>query len=135
MNYLDKNGGCSHHCVYENKVRCFCRPDFELSSDGKNCIEKCGGNLVHKNFGSISSPNYPENYPADQHCIWNIILQQNKIFEIYEIDSEIDITRGCRSDYIQIGRKAFQTNFNSVTHMFEKVLGAMSRLSDPLLKV
>ncbi|KAM5158320.1 cubilin [Mantella aurantiaca] len=35
--------------------------------------KSCGGYL-HANRGLITSPNYPENYPANQNCTWHVVV-------------------------------------------------------------
>lgn len=35
------------------------------------CITDCGG-VVTNPSGVITSPNYPQNYPQNQACIWKI---------------------------------------------------------------
>lgn len=67
------NHGCEQQCV--NTVggyRCDCDIGFELHSDGKTCEDACGGVIAAVN-GTIISPSFPELYPPNKNCVWEII--------------------------------------------------------------
>lgn len=73
---LDSNHGCEHECI--NMVggyRCECRIGYELHSDGKKCENACGG-VVESLNGTITSPSFPDLYPPNKNCIWEIIAPQ-----------------------------------------------------------
>jgi len=52
--------------------RCSCRIGYELHSDGKRCEDACGGFIDVEN-GTITSPSYPDLYPANKNCVWQIV--------------------------------------------------------------
>ncbi|XP_054716859.1 tolloid-like protein 1 [Uloborus diversus] len=65
--------GCEQKCV--NTVggyRCECEIGFELHSDGKRCEDACGG-VLRAERGSITSPSFPDLYPSNKQCIWEIM--------------------------------------------------------------
>ncbi|XP_059469459.1 protein tolkin-like [Neocloeon triangulifer] len=50
---------------------CSCKIGYELHSDGKRCIDACGGLFAVPN-GTITSPSFPALYPSNKHCSWEI---------------------------------------------------------------
>ncbi|XP_055381621.1 dorsal-ventral patterning protein tolloid isoform X2 [Condylostylus longicornis] len=65
--------GCAHHCTNTlGGYECSCDIGYELHSDKKNCEDACGGVLEATN-GTITSPSFPDLYPALKDCIWEII--------------------------------------------------------------
>ena len=74
---LDNNHGCEHECINTfGGYRCECRIGYELHSNGKKCEAACGG-LIEVANGTITSPSYPDLYPPNKHCIWEIIAQES----------------------------------------------------------
>lgn len=61
----------------------------------------CGDTIVGP-FGNISSPNYPENYPANSHCIYRIIVNSNKIIHLKFEDFNVEYSKDCVNDYVQV---------------------------------
>ncbi|XP_050312817.1 tolloid-like protein 1 [Anthonomus grandis grandis] len=72
--------GCAQLCVNTlGSYVCSCRIGYELHSDGKNCEDACGGVLNAPN-GTITSPSFPDLYPLNKNCVWEILaLPQHKI--------------------------------------------------------
>lgn len=69
----ENDHGCEHECVNTlGGYRCECRIGYELHSDGKKCEDACGG-IVNAANGSIASPSFPDLYPANKNCIWEIV--------------------------------------------------------------
>ncbi|XP_069702500.1 protein tolkin [Periplaneta americana] len=65
--------GCEHHCINTlGGYECACRIGFELHSDGKHCEDACGGVFDASN-GTLTSPSFPELYPGNKNCVWEII--------------------------------------------------------------
>ena len=65
--------GCAHACVNTlGGYRCECKIGFELHSDGKNCEAACGGVIDSEN-GTLLSPSFPDPYPPNKACIWEIV--------------------------------------------------------------
>ena len=74
---LDYNHGCEHECINTlGGYRCECRIGYELHSDGKKCEDACGG-LIEANNGTITSPSFPDKYPPNKSCIWEIVAPLN----------------------------------------------------------
>ncbi|XP_050394072.2 tolloid-like protein 1 [Patella vulgata] len=67
--------GCDHVC--ENTLgsfKCTCRIGYELHSDGKRCEDACGGYIRAQN-GTLQSPSFPDLYPPNKNCVWQIVAQ------------------------------------------------------------
>ncbi|XP_037084279.1 tolloid-like protein 2 [Pollicipes pollicipes] len=65
--------GCEHSCINtRGSFKCACRIGYELHSDGKRCEEACGGTIEAEN-GTVTSPSFPELYPRNKRCIWEVL--------------------------------------------------------------
>jgi len=65
--------GCEHECVNTlGGFQCNCRIGYELHSDERQCENACGG-LIDSSNGTITSPSFPDLYPSNKNCIWEII--------------------------------------------------------------
>ncbi|XP_070708966.1 cubilin [Pempheris klunzingeri] len=63
----------------------------------------CGG-VIHADAGTIKSPNYPQNFPANVECSWQIISHEGNHLEMsFSSDFQIpDSTGNCQSSYIKV---------------------------------
>ncbi|XP_032366699.1 cubilin [Etheostoma spectabile] len=63
----------------------------------------CGG-VIHADTGTIKSPNYPQNFPANVECSWRIIAHEGSHLEMsFSSDFQIpDSTGTCQSSYIKV---------------------------------
>ncbi|MED6286585.1 hypothetical protein CHARACLAT_007536, partial [Characodon lateralis] len=63
----------------------------------------CGG-VIHADMGTIKSTNYPQNFPANMECSWQIIAHEGNHLEMSFSDNfEIpDSTGSCQSSYIKV---------------------------------
>ncbi|CAO2583584.1 Deleted in malignant brain tumors 1 protein, partial [Lemmus lemmus] len=59
----------------------------------------CGGFLTQP-FGNFSSPFYPENYPNNARCVWNIEVPNN--YRVTLVFRDVQLEAGCVYDYIEI---------------------------------
>lgn len=80
--------------------------DFYLTGSGfkiewTSTATGCGGTLTSSS-GSISSPNYPENYNENAECFYRIVTSQGSRISISFTDLDLERTTSCRDDYIQI---------------------------------
>ena len=83
--------GCEHECFNTlGGYSCQCRIGYELHSDEKRCeskftkffnliqkkyifnLDACGG-LIEAVNGTITSPSFPDLYPANKNCIWEVL--------------------------------------------------------------
>ena len=84
----------------EKLPTCLCPFSLIISSPKLNCTQQlspflynagsCGGSQFFLNSGTITSPGYPTNYPADLCCIWNITAEENQFvqFDLYDLHLE-----------------------------------------------
>ncbi|XP_038578939.1 cubilin [Micropterus salmoides] len=63
----------------------------------------CGG-VIHADSGTIKSPNYPQNFPANVECSWQIIAHEGNHLEMsFNSDFQIpDSSGSCQSSYIKV---------------------------------
>uniref|UniRef100_A0A3B4B0I2 CUB domain-containing protein n=1 Tax=Periophthalmus magnuspinnatus TaxID=409849 RepID=A0A3B4B0I2_9GOBI len=75
-------------------------------SDGhtSDCVVGCGG-VIHADSGTIKSPNYPQNFPANSECLWHIIFCVNKgccVFVLRFNRFDLEASSSCRYDYVAV---------------------------------
>lgn len=60
--------------------------------------------MIHADTGTIKSPNYPQNFPANTECFWQIIAHEGNHLEMSFGDNfEIpDSTGSCQTSYIKV---------------------------------
>lgn len=63
----------------------------------------CGG-IIHAETGLIKSPNYPQNFPANVECSWQIIAHEGSHLEMtFNNEFQIpDSTGTCQNSYIKV---------------------------------
>ncbi|XP_059509055.1 deleted in malignant brain tumors 1 protein-like [Stegostoma tigrinum] len=61
----------------------------------------CGGYLDAAN-GTISSPNYPYNYPDNAACVWYIRRNVNQRIVLVFTEIQLEVTSSCSYDYIEV---------------------------------
>lgn len=66
-------------------------------------VPGCGG-VIHADTGTIKSPNYPQNFPANSECSWQIIAHEGSHLEMsFNGDFQIpDTTGSCQNSYIKV---------------------------------
>ncbi|XP_019483246.1 PREDICTED: complement C1s subcomponent [Hipposideros armiger] len=68
---------CSHFCNnFIGGYFCSCPPEYFLHDDMKNCGVNCSGNVFTALVGEITSPNYPNSYPENSRCEYQILLEE-----------------------------------------------------------
>ncbi|KAG9485101.1 hypothetical protein GDO78_008281 [Eleutherodactylus coqui] len=96
------NGGCAQRCVNTlGSYKCVCDPGYELTPDKKSCEVACGG-VITKLDGTITSPGWPNEYPTNKNCVWQVVAPaQYRIslqFEFFELEGN-DV---CKYDYVEV---------------------------------
>ncbi|GAB1292788.1 Deleted in malignant brain tumors 1 protein [Apodemus speciosus] len=61
----------------------------------------CGG-VISSLSGSFTSPQYPENYPTDIQCVWEIHVEKNFRIELMIPNLNLEDILGCPYDSIEI---------------------------------
>ncbi|KAL2720343.1 bone morphogenetic protein 1 [Vespula squamosa] len=103
------NHGCEHDCINTlGGFECSCKIGYELHSDGKHCEDACGGIFDDSN-GTITSPSFPETYPGNKNCIWEIIAPpQYRItlnFTHFDLEGNNAYQQECEYDSLEIASK------------------------------
>ena len=58
-------------------------------------------------YGIVSSKNWPQDYPANQHCYWKIDVGDDKNIKIAFMDFDLEYDLGCDDDKLKVkGEKA-----------------------------
>lgn len=66
------------------------------------CLSKgCGGKLTGSN-GTVTSPNYPGNYPTDVTCVWMIQVKAPKVIELEFKSFDVEHSKKCKYDSLEI---------------------------------
>ncbi|KAM3593822.1 uncharacterized protein V6R79_022582 [Siganus canaliculatus] len=71
----------------------------------------CGG-VIHADSGTIKSPNYPQNFPVNTECEWQIIAPEGNHLEMtFNSDFQIPDSDGtCLQSYIKVWSDQTQSN-------------------------
>ncbi|XP_053392429.1 tolloid-like protein 1 isoform X5 [Mercenaria mercenaria] len=99
--------GCDHECVNTlGSFKCECKIGYELHSDGKKCEDACGGYIDNTN-GTVQSPSFPELYPPNKNCVWQIEApEQYRItlnFSHFELEgNNVSLNQNCEYDSVKI---------------------------------
>lgn len=68
---------CSHFCNnFIGGYFCSCPPEYFLHDDMRSCGVNCSGNVFTALVGEIASPNYPNPYPENSRCAYQIRLEE-----------------------------------------------------------
>ncbi|XP_045319042.1 complement C1s subcomponent [Leopardus geoffroyi] len=71
------NAPCSHFCNnFMGGYYCSCPPEYFLHDDMKNCGVNCSGDVFTALIGEITSPNYPNPYPENSRCEYQVLLEE-----------------------------------------------------------
>lgn len=85
----------------------------------------CGGDVeINNKFVFLETPYFPENYPPNSQCTWNITYPQNKTLRIINYFFNTEVSSGCQDDFLEI-RDGFGFNSSLIgrycgTHMSSK---------------
>ncbi|KAG8443219.1 hypothetical protein GDO86_011865 [Hymenochirus boettgeri] len=66
----------------------------------------CGGNIYLSEStptGYVTSPNYPENYPANTDCVWTIIVPNGEAVQLEFVEQfHIEALENCSSSFLEL---------------------------------
>uniref|UniRef100_A0A672KXU9 Metalloendopeptidase n=1 Tax=Sinocyclocheilus grahami TaxID=75366 RepID=A0A672KXU9_SINGR len=96
------NGHCEQRCVNTlGSYHCACDPGYELTPDRRSCTAACGG-FISKLNSSFTSPGWPQEYPPNKNCVWQLIApvqyRITLLFDVFEIEGN-DV---CKYDYVEV---------------------------------
>ncbi|KAA0704371.1 Bone morphogenetic protein 1 [Triplophysa tibetana] len=97
------NGFCEQRCVNTlGSFYCACEPGFELSPDRRSCTAAaCGGFMTSLN-GSFTSPGWPQEYPPNKNCVWQLIAPTQYRITLLLEAFEIEGNDVCKYDYVEV---------------------------------
>lgn len=94
--------------LYEDEfqVKINFRFETDYSNGGKGFhleyeMRGCGGELT-KPFDRFTSPNYPNPYPLDTSCEWEITTDIGNLIELTIVDFDFEATQECTQDGIVV---------------------------------
>lgn len=62
----------------------------------------CGG-ILHNNEGSITSPNFPNEYPNNAECIWEIRVADGYHIGLVFVERfHLEDRNNCDKDYVEV---------------------------------
>lgn len=101
--------GCEQSCINTlDGYMCVCRLGYKLRSDKRSCETKCGG-VITAPSGTIQSPLFPDPYPKNEECIWEIVSHEpNRItlnFTHFELEGSHLMQEECDYDSVEIASK------------------------------
>ena len=66
----------------------------------------CGNIIYHDHSGSVTSPGYPQDYPTNTDCIWQIIVDPAYHVEVtFDPDFNIEKSEDCIYDFVGVSIK------------------------------
>ncbi|XP_059488336.1 cubilin-like isoform X2 [Neocloeon triangulifer] len=78
--------------------------DFSVALSGFRLewvVHGCGGRFEAP-YGTLQSPNYPNNYPKNTECRWEIAVDWGKSVELTITDLHMELSADCAFDYVQV---------------------------------
>ncbi|XP_036131390.1 cubilin [Molossus molossus] len=105
--------------------------DSSLNSDGFHATytassSACGGDF-HMAEGTLNSPGYPEVYPSDVECVWNIVSSPGNRLQLSFITFQLEESQDCRRDFVEIRKE------NATGHLVGRYCGNALPLTSPSL--
>ncbi|XP_019644750.1 PREDICTED: tolloid-like protein 2 [Branchiostoma belcheri] len=97
------NGGCQHECVNTlGSYECRCRNGFTLHENLHDCKEAGCKHQLNAATGEITSPNWPDKYPARKECTWHILATSGHRIKLMFNDFEIEQHQECAYDHLEV---------------------------------
>ncbi|XP_042541866.1 cubilin [Dipodomys spectabilis] len=106
--------------------------DAGLTDDGFQVLyaastSACGGNL-HMGEGIFDSPGYPDVYPPNVECVWNIVSSPGNQLQLSFISFQLEDSPNCSKDFLEIregnatGRLVGRYCGNSLPHNYSSIV-------------
>ena len=139
------NGGCMHTCIDTvGSFKCECNIGFQLAADGRGCESACGG-YINVNAGcepemgdkcilsgTITSPNFPANYPNNKHCIWNLVAPNHYKITVKFEEFQLEGTSQCKYDYLDLKYSLTEASDSEKVYCGEEIPSPFTSVSHSL---
>lgn len=89
---------------------------FKIEWDGT--LRGCGG-VLNSAYGSISSPNYPQDYNENAECFYRIVTSSGSKIKITFVELDLERTKDCTDDYVEIFDGRDSNAFSFGKHCFK----------------
>ncbi|KAL7731092.1 hypothetical protein ACLKA6_014298 [Drosophila palustris] len=97
------NGGCQHECRNTiGSYMCFCHNGYSLHENGHDCKEGECKYEISASFGTIYSPNYPDNYPPNADCVWHFSTTPGHRIKLIFNEFNVESHQECTYDNVAI---------------------------------
>ncbi|KAH8307687.1 hypothetical protein KR044_008974 [Drosophila immigrans] len=97
------NGGCQHECRNTiGSYMCFCHNGYSLHENGHDCKEGECKYEISAAFGTIYSPNYPDNYPPNADCVWHFSTTPGHRIKLIFNEFNVESHQECAYDNVAI---------------------------------
>lgn len=95
------NGGCQHECRNTlGSYQCACHNGYTLHENGRSCKEGGCKHEIISPFGTIGSPNYPEDYPGRKDCVWHFTTTPGHRIRLAFLNFEVESHQECSYDHV-----------------------------------
>lgn len=79
-----------------------CSPHMNLVIP--SLLSECGG-ILTDNYGSITSPGYPGNYPPGRDCVWQVLVNPNSLITFTFGTLSLESHNDCSKDYLEVNKQ------------------------------
>ncbi|XP_016893860.1 bone morphogenetic protein 1-like isoform X1 [Cynoglossus semilaevis] len=98
-----ENGGCQHECVNTfGSYSCQCREGFVLHDNKHDCKEAGCDHVISSVSGTISSPNWPDQYPSKKSCSWALSTTPGHRIKLVFNEIDMESHQECAYDHLEV---------------------------------
>ena len=72
------------------------------------CSERHKPGIIYDHMSPVLSPNYPDNFPTSQFCVWHLRAERNHVCNIFYVTKISSILVGCNFHLMTFVHKSNQ---------------------------